>query len=121
MVRMVSFTSCVFFHNIPKKKKNLKIFLIQCFLKDILGTSLVVQGLTVYALHAGGPGSVPGLGTRPHTTATIKSSNAATKDATCHKQDPRSQINMYFLKISEVLPSHCTSECDLVGNKVVSV
>ena len=110
----------MYFSTIYQKKKPKNISNTMLF-KRYFGDFPGGPGLTVYALHAGGPGSVPGLGTKPHTTDTIKSSNAATKDSTCHKQDPLSQINIYFLKISEVLPSHCTSECDLVGNKVVSV
>ena len=38
-------------------------------IKDITGTSLVVQWLRLHAPNAGGPGSIPGRGTKvPHTT-----------------------------------------------------
>ena len=42
----------------------------------------MVQWLRLHALNAGGLGSIPGVG--------IKSSHAATKDPTCHKEDGRS-------------------------------
>ena len=48
-------------------------------------TSLVVQSLRLCAPNAGGPGSVPGQGTRSHT-AQLKFLHAATKTQ-------RSQIN----------------------------
>ena len=38
---------------------------IQIF-KILSGTSLVVRWLRLCAPNAGGPGSIPGLGTRPH-------------------------------------------------------
>ena len=50
------------------------------------GTSLVVQWLRLHAPNAGGPGSIPGQGTRSHMHATTKSLHAATKTW-------RSQIN----------------------------
>ena len=40
------------------------------------GTSLVVQWLGLHAPNAGGPGSIPGQGTRSHM-------RAATKEPTC--------------------------------------
>ena len=41
---------------------------------DIIGTSLVVQWirLQLHVLNAGGPGSIPGLGTRSHMHAATK-------------------------------------------------
>ena len=48
------------------------------------GTSLVAQWLRLHTPNAGGPGSIPGRGTRSHTHATTKSSHAATKDPACH-------------------------------------
>ena len=36
-------------------------------MKTRKGTSLVVQWLTLHAPNAGGPGSIPGQGTRCHT------------------------------------------------------
>ncbi|TEA34794.1 hypothetical protein DBR06_SOUSAS11910017, partial [Sousa chinensis] len=45
--------------------------------------SLVVQWLRLHAPNGGGPGSIPGQGTRSHTHATTKSSNAATKEPAC--------------------------------------
>ncbi|TEA33565.1 hypothetical protein DBR06_SOUSAS3910125, partial [Sousa chinensis] len=43
--------------------------------------SLVVQWLRFRAPNAGGPGSIPGQGTRSHKHATTKSLHAATKDS----------------------------------------
>ena len=51
------------------------------------GTCLVFQGLKLHAPSAGGPGLIPGQGTRS-CMATTESSHAATKDPACHKQDP---------------------------------
>ncbi|TEA37693.1 hypothetical protein DBR06_SOUSAS9210008, partial [Sousa chinensis] len=42
--------------------------------------SLVVQWLRLCAPNAGGPGSIPGQGTRSHMHATTKSSHATTKE-----------------------------------------
>ena len=36
------------------------------FKSNSMGTSLVVQGLGLHASNAGGPGSIPGPGTRSH-------------------------------------------------------
>ncbi|TEA37944.1 hypothetical protein DBR06_SOUSAS37410008, partial [Sousa chinensis] len=46
--------------------------------------SLVVQWLRLCAPNAGGPGSIPGWGTRSHMDTTTKSLHAATKKAACH-------------------------------------
>ena len=54
----------------------------------------MVQGLTVCAPSAEGPGSIPGLGTR----ATTKRSNATTRDSTCHIQGPAQPNKYIFLK-----------------------
>ena len=48
-------------------------------LKFISGTSLVVQWVRLHAANAGGPGSIPDLGTRSHMHAATKSLHAATK------------------------------------------
>ena len=40
----------------------------------------MVQWLRLRAPHAGGPGSIPGQGTRSHMHATTKSSHATTKE-----------------------------------------
>ena len=45
----------------------------------ILGTSLVAQWVRLRAPNAGGPGSIPGQGTRSHRRAATKSSPATTK------------------------------------------
>ena len=45
-----------------------------------VGTSLVVQWLRLYIPNAGGPGSIPGQGTRSHMHAAIKNSHATTKE-----------------------------------------
>ncbi|TEA36710.1 hypothetical protein DBR06_SOUSAS310123, partial [Sousa chinensis] len=42
--------------------------------------SLVVQWLRLHAPNAGGPGSIPGQGTRFHRHAATKSSHATTKE-----------------------------------------
>ena len=47
--------------------------------KEEEGTSLVVQWLRLCAPNAGGPGSIPGLGTRSLMHAATKSPHAATK------------------------------------------
>ncbi|TEA36925.1 hypothetical protein DBR06_SOUSAS210044, partial [Sousa chinensis] len=48
-----------------------------------LGTSLVAQWLRLHTPNAGGPGLIPGQGTRSHMHATAKSSHATTKKAAC--------------------------------------
>ena len=45
------------------------------------GTSLVVQWVRLHTPNAGGPGSIPGWGTRSHMHAT-------TKKPTCRKENP---------------------------------
>ncbi|TEA31938.1 hypothetical protein DBR06_SOUSAS8310193, partial [Sousa chinensis] len=45
--------------------------------------SLVVQWVGLCAPNAGGPGSIPGQGTRSHMHATTRSPHAATKKSTC--------------------------------------
>ncbi|TEA35737.1 hypothetical protein DBR06_SOUSAS1110094, partial [Sousa chinensis] len=45
----------------------------------IEATSLVVQWVRLWAPNAGGPGSIPGWGTRSHMHAATKSSHAAMK------------------------------------------
>ena len=50
----------------PNAAKN-KINLLKIYIKFIyLGTSLVVHWLRLHAPNAGGPGSIPGQGTRSH-------------------------------------------------------
>ena len=44
------------------------------------GTSLVAQWLRLRAPNAGGPGSIPGQGTRSHMHAATKSPHATTKE-----------------------------------------
>ena len=48
------------------------------------GTSLVVQWVGLLTPNAGGPGPIPGRGTRSCMRAATKSLHAATKDLTCH-------------------------------------
>ncbi|TEA25208.1 hypothetical protein DBR06_SOUSAS1010096, partial [Sousa chinensis] len=45
--------------------------------------SLVVQWLRLHAPNAGGPGSIPGQGTRSHMHAATKSWHVTTKEPTC--------------------------------------
>ena len=52
--------------------------------KEVERTSLVAQWIRLWAPNAGGPGSIPGQGTRSHMHAATKSSHAATKEPTCH-------------------------------------
>ena len=52
------------------------------------GTSLVVQWVRLHAPNAGGPGLIPGQGTRSHMHAATKSSHAATEDPICRNEDP---------------------------------
>ena len=61
--------------------------------KQDIGTSLVIQWVRLRTPSAGGPGSIPGQGTRScmrATTkslhATTKSPHATTKKSTCHTQ-----------------------------------
>ena len=49
------------------------------------GTSLVAQWRRLRAPKAGGPGSIPGQGTKSHMHATTKSSHATTKEPVSHK------------------------------------
>ena len=51
--------------------------------KNLSGTSLVVQWVRLRAPNAGGPGSIPGRGTRSRMHATTKSLHATTKDPMC--------------------------------------
>ncbi|TEA36372.1 hypothetical protein DBR06_SOUSAS27710028, partial [Sousa chinensis] len=44
---------------------------------------LVVQWVRLHAPSTGGPGSIPGWGTRSHMHAATKSSHATTKKSTC--------------------------------------
>ena len=49
------------------------------------GTSLVAQWLRFHAPNEGGPGLIPGLGTRSHMHAETKSPHATTKEpASCN-------------------------------------
>ena len=48
------------------------------------GLSLVAQWLRLCAPNAGGPGLIPGQGTRPHMHAATKSLHATTKECACH-------------------------------------
>ena len=50
----------------------------------ITGTSLAEQRLRLHAPNAGGPGSIPGRGTRYHMHATTRSSHATTKEPSSH-------------------------------------
>ncbi|TEA38740.1 hypothetical protein DBR06_SOUSAS610094, partial [Sousa chinensis] len=45
--------------------------------------SLVAQWLRLHTPNAGGPGLIPGQGTRSHMHATTKSSHATTKEPMC--------------------------------------
>ncbi|TEA28579.1 hypothetical protein DBR06_SOUSAS2010227, partial [Sousa chinensis] len=45
--------------------------------------SLVVQWVRLHTPSAGGPGSIPGWGTRSHMHAKTKSPHAATKKSAC--------------------------------------
>ena len=53
-----------------------------------LGTSLVVQWVRLRPPNAGGPGSIPGPGTRSHKHATAKSLRASTKKPARRNKDP---------------------------------
>ena len=52
------------------------------------GTSLVVQWVRCCTPNAGGPGSIPGWGTRSHMHAATKSSHATTKSLHATTKDP---------------------------------
>ena len=56
------------------------------------GTSLEVQRLRFHAPNAGGPGSIPGQGTRSHVLQ-LKISRAATKVPRAATETQCSQIN----------------------------
>ena len=60
-----------------------------------MGTSLVVQWLRLCTPNAGGPGSVPGQGTRSHMPQ-LKILHAATKIPHATTKTRHSQINKYF-------------------------
>ena len=74
--------------------------LIECAQKEALcqqnhplGTSLVVQWVRLHAPNTGGPGSIPGWGTRSRMHAATRSPHAATKTrSSLHKQTNK-QIN----------------------------
>ena len=63
-----------------KNISNIKTVHLNCF----IGTSLVAQWIRLHAPNAGGPGLIPGQGTRSHMHAATKSSHATTKEPTCH-------------------------------------
>ena len=50
------------------------------FIKETVGTSLVVHWLRLRAPNAGGLGLIPGQGTRSHMRAATKSSHATTNE-----------------------------------------
>ena len=63
-----------------------------------IGTSLVVQWVTLHAPNAGGPGLIPDRGTRPHMHASTESSHAATKiprATTKTRSSQNNKINKY--------------------------
>ena len=60
------------------------------------GNSLVVQWLKLHTPNAGGPGSIPGQGTRSRMPQ-VKILHATTKNPACHNQDP-AQPNQSILK-----------------------
>ena len=53
-----------------------------------LGSSLVAQWLRLCAPNTGGPGLIPGRGTRSHMHASTKSLHATTKEPACRNLDP---------------------------------
>ena len=65
-----------------------------------MGTSPVVQQLRLHAPNAGGPGSIPGWGTRPHMPQ-IKSLRATTKNLVCHNQDPVQPNKNKYLNLNK--------------------
>ena len=64
-----------------------QIVLIHCS-KPSSGTSLVVQWVRLRAPNAGGPGWIPGRGTRSHMRATTKSLRATTKSLRATTKKP---------------------------------
>ena len=88
-------------HNFYGKKKEENHLLIYFNIKDNFlknkwkVTSLVVQWLRHHAPNAGGPGSIPGQGTRsrmPQLRARMpqpKIQQVATKDPACDNEDPK--------------------------------
>ena len=54
-----------------------------CVKNKVEGTSLVVQWIGLHAPNAGGPGSIPGQGSRSHMHAATKSLHATTKEPEC--------------------------------------
>ena len=63
----------------------LQLAILPTSLKSHPGTSLVVQWLRLRAPNAGGPGSIPGQGTRSHMPQ-LKIPHAATKKRFCMLQ-----------------------------------
>ena len=53
----------------------------------------MVQGLRLRAPNAGGPGSIPGQGTRSHMHAATKSLHAPTKELRAATKTRHNQIN----------------------------
>ena len=55
--------------------------------KPVCGTSLVVQWVRCRASNAGGPGSIPGQGTRSHMPVATKKSARLNEDPACLNKD----------------------------------
>ena len=72
--------------NSPKGKQQMKKYL---FKKIYEGTSLVAQWLRLQAPNAGGPGSIPGQGTRSHMHAATKSSHAQLRSWQAATKEPK--------------------------------
>ena len=73
--------------NRRKRMKLREKILSRSLSKKIQGTSLLIQGLRLWAPTARGTGSIPGQGTRSHMLQ-LK------EDSTCHEKDP-AQPNRY--------------------------
>ena len=65
-------------------ENKVEIFTQQVYIKNILGDFPGgARKIKLHTPNAGGPGLIPGQGTRSHTHAATKSSHATTKEPTC--------------------------------------
>ena len=68
-------------HHLSRTVRIQILIRLQSLYNTTLGTSLEVQWLRLHTHNAGGPGSIPGRGTRSHIPAATKILHTATKHA----------------------------------------
>ena len=81
----------IFSSNLVKQIKS--SLMVSAFKNLDIGTSLVVHWVRLCASNAGGPGSIPGQGTRSRTHAATKSSHAAMKTPHAATKTGAAKIN----------------------------